>query len=251
MNRKEPLKILAVGNSFSEDAMTYLGEIFFDYGMKEVVLGYLYIGGASLKLHHQNMLSESHDYDYWKNEKNQWKHLHDQSFSYGIFDEPWDIIAFQQASGLSGIESSYEPYLSNLVNHIKETKDSPTVFMWHSTWAYAHDSTKSAFKDYKFSQLLMHNQIKKTVKKIIDNHKEFEKIIPVGDAIQNIRLTEIGDNLTRDGFHLNVLGRYIAALTWFAKITGLPIQDIEYRPKEITENEVILAKEAVKLACEI
>lgn len=47
---EKPVKILAVGNSFSEDATFYLPQIA-EAGGKSLILGRLYIGGCSLERH--------------------------------------------------------------------------------------------------------------------------------------------------------------------------------------------------------
>jgi hypothetical protein len=61
------LKILAIGNSFSIDAMQYLYQIAEDAGVEEIVLGNLYIGGCSLSTHLDNSLHGNPHYDYYKN----------------------------------------------------------------------------------------------------------------------------------------------------------------------------------------
>jgi hypothetical protein len=58
----------------------------------------------------------------------------------------------------------------------------------------------------------------------------------------------MGDTLTRDGYHLDYyIGRYIAGLTWFAAITGCPVDGITYNPStaKITDDMIRAAKEAV------
>src|SRR5690554_8194154 len=44
----ESLKILSIGNSFSEDAHAHLWAIANSYGIDEVIVANLYIGGSSL-----------------------------------------------------------------------------------------------------------------------------------------------------------------------------------------------------------
>ena len=50
---KRSIKILAIGNSFSIDAMEYLWHILRAGGVEEVVLGDLFIGGCPVDLHAQ------------------------------------------------------------------------------------------------------------------------------------------------------------------------------------------------------
>src|SRR5690554_4668636 len=60
------IKILAIGNSFSQDAIeTYLHELAEAEGIS-VIIGNLYIGGASLELHWKNASNNTAAYDYRK-----------------------------------------------------------------------------------------------------------------------------------------------------------------------------------------
>lgn len=246
------LKILAIGNSFSEDAMAHLYYIAKDYGFKEIVLGNLFIGGCSLEMHWDNASNNNESYIYFKNVKGKWTARFDKDMRYGIQDEKWDIITLQQASGLSGIESSYDGYLTKLAEYIKNTTNKPGVKLaWHMTWAYQSDSSHEDFPAYNMDQMTMYNSIITAVRHKISDNKDFDIIIPSGTAIQNVRTSSLGDTLTRDGFHLSLnIGRYIAGLTWFAAITGCPIDSISYVPdkKEIPGKYLPFIKEAVNAA---
>ena len=82
----------------------------------------------------------------------------------------------------------------------------------------------------------------------------FEGIIPVGTAIQNLRTSYLGDTLTRDGYHLSYgIGRYTAALTWFACLTGKAPDSIDWIPEkhmEFIAPNLPAIRQAVKLALE-
>ena len=45
------LKVLAIGNSFSVDAMTYLYQVAMAEGVEEVILGNFFVGACTLKMH--------------------------------------------------------------------------------------------------------------------------------------------------------------------------------------------------------
>ncbi|MBI9009914.1 MAG: DUF4886 domain-containing protein [Tenericutes bacterium] len=63
------LRVLSIGNSFSVDAMQYIYEIAKDLGLEEIILGNLYIGGASLDDHIfqiENHLSDYLDFCSYK-----------------------------------------------------------------------------------------------------------------------------------------------------------------------------------------
>jgi hypothetical protein len=245
------MKILAIGNSFSVDAMQWLYNIALNGG-ENMSLGNLYIGGCSLETHRDNAKTDKAAYTYFKNTGGNWVEYPGKTMLYGIQDEPWDIITMQQKSALSGLQESYEPYLGDLRRYVNESKTNPEAKLaWHMTWAYQRDFINESFRDfYRNDQWVMYNGIIKAVKSRICGNKAFSFIIPSGTAIQNARSGPLGDNLTRDGFHLSYnLGRYIAGMTWFAKITGLPVDTISYFPvPDFSSEELCMAKSAVKSA---
>jgi len=138
----------------------------------------------------------------------------------------------QQASAVSGIESSYDPYLENLVAYVERYKQNRSAKLaWHMTWAYQQDYDHVKFDSYGRDQQRMYSAIVSVVQNKIASTGKFSIIIPSGTAIQNVRSSFIGDNLTRDGFHLEKkLGRYVAGLSCFCALTGDRIDNITYRP---------------------
>ena len=249
-------KILAIGNSFSQDAMEHLYQIAAAGGAEEIVVANLYIGGCSLEVHWSNAKHNLTRYRYDKNVDGKWTSENYKTLLYGLQDEDWDVITLQQVSGLSGIPSSftYRDVLQNLIDYVNEHKTNPDAKLaWHMTWAYQADSTHSSFALYDRDQFTMFVSIVNAVRKEILPNGAFDLIIPSGTAIQNVRTSYIGDTLTRDGYHLSYnLGRYIAGLTWFHSITGWPIDDITYVPNgaEIPKHYLTVIREAVKAAVE-
>ena len=48
-----------------------------------------------------------------------------------------------------------------------------------------------------------------------------------GTAIQNARSSYVGDTLTRDGYHLSPLGRYMTGYMWFSILTGEDLTELD------------------------
>jgi len=248
------LKVLAIGNSFSDDAMQHVYQIAADAGVKKIVLGKLSIGGCTLARHYNFAKENLAEYTYYKNTNGVWTSQPNKTMLYGLQDEDWDIITIQQVSSLSGVVSSYLeedvlPFLTQYIHENKTKRDAKLV--WHMTWAYQHDSTHDAFPRYNRNQLDMYNAIIQAVQEAIVPNESFAFIIPTGTALQNLRTSYIGDTLTRDGFHLSYnLGRYVAGVTWLHAITGWPIDDLSWVPNaaEVPDHYLPLIKEAVKAA---
>ncbi|NLD26970.1 MAG: DUF4886 domain-containing protein, partial [Acholeplasmataceae bacterium] len=165
MDYSKQLKVLAIGNSFSDDAMEHLYHIAESYGVEKITLGNLYIGGASLELHHINSLTDEYVYYYRKNTNGIWETTENVSLQAGIQDEAWDVFTVQQVSYLSGIVDSYQPQLHYLIKYIKELqRNSEAKIGWHMTWAYQEDSDHSEFYLYNQSQMQMYQGIIDAVK---------------------------------------------------------------------------------------
>ena len=104
------LKILAIGNSFSEDAMEYLYNIATHSGFAKdkVVLGNLFIGGGTLQQHYENSQNGT-AYNLQKRDGSNSIVTFSRTLQNAVKDEDWDIITLQQASGSSGMADTYEP----------------------------------------------------------------------------------------------------------------------------------------------
>lgn len=223
------LKVLAIGNSFSVDAMTHLYQVAKSEGVEEVVLGNLFYGGCTLKQHAGFMESGEGKYRYEKCVDGIWINTEGTSLLTGLQDEAWDVITMQQGSYDSGIVDTFQPSLDKLIAYVQENKTNPDAkLLWHMTWAYQSDSDHEGFAAYGNNQQTMYYGIVNALQKVIDPNESIQGTIPVGTAIQNLRSSVIGDTLTRDGYHLNDLGRVTAAYTWYACLADQEIQSVKF-----------------------
>lgn len=132
------VKILAIGNSFSQDAVEqYLYEVANSAGI-EVVIGNMYIGGCDLDKHLNNMKNDAAAYSYRKIVKGNKTTREKAKISEVLADEKWNYISLQQASGKSGKYDTYNA-LGELITNISAAVPEATL-VWHQTWAYASTS---------------------------------------------------------------------------------------------------------------
>ena len=224
----DTLRILAVGNSFSDDGTEYLPGLLEAADIHNVIVARLYIGGCTLERHCREYADGTANYIYYKSTRNVWETVsRNATILDGLKDEPWDIVTIQQASDDSGLWETYEQGIPKLVSIIRKEVSNPhAAIVWHMTWAYATNSDHRAFPRYDRNQLKMYEAIKSCVDRA---GKQFNipVIIPSGEAVQLARGTRLNNHgkvpasskvyeLTRDGYHLTRQhGRYLAACTWF------------------------------------
>ena len=211
------MKILALGNSFSEDCTAYLEKM-----TEGALVRNLYIGGCSLERHAANLRGDRADYQFQKDGKMIGSSLVSAN---GIFlGERWDVITVQQVSGASGIYETHGEYLETVLAFIRALCPTARV-IWNQTWAYASYSTHPCFERYGCNRDRMHAAIDETSHRVAREYGL--EILETGRAIDRLRNspTEDQTELCRDGFHLSFdYGRYAAAYTW-AKYFSLPVND--------------------------
>ena len=247
--QQKTVRILAIGNSFSQDAVEqYLHELAEAEGISTII-GNMFIGGCSLERHVKNARDNAPAYAYRKiGTDGKKREKGKMSLEAVLADEDWDYVSLQQASPFSGMYETYEASLPELIEYVKARLPKKTKLMLHQTWAYASTSRHSGFKNYNCNQLTMYQAIADAVKKAAKANK-IKIVIPSGTAIQNARTSFIGDHLNRDGYHLDVkIGRYTAACTWFERIFKHNVVGNPYAPEGLDEARKAVAQKAAHAA---
>ena len=168
---EDQLKVLAIGNSFSDDSVDELWKIATSWGIEDVTIGMLYIGGTSLQDHYNNILKgeSGNNYTYFKYQGIHRTSRPDQTIKDGLIDEPWDVIMVQQVSGLSGVYESYntpEPYLQTLLDYIKNC---PTAFGIEKIYIPGEIEESCASK--RLSEgIFISNDLEKQLKELADHY---------------------------------------------------------------------------------
>jgi len=241
-HQQKTVRILAIGNSFSADAVEQnLYELAKSDGI-DLIIGNMYIGGCSLERHVKNLRGDIPDYEYRKIVNGRKSNTKDFTLEKALADEQWDYVSFQQCSPLSGKYDSYSASLPELVSFVRQRVPKSAKLMLHMTWAYSKDSNHPAFADYDRNQMEMYSQIVSANRKAA-KLTGIRIIIPCGTAIQNARTSFVGDHLNRDGYHLDkMIGRYVAACTWYEAIFKRNAVDNPYAPAGLPENRRKVAR---------
>lgn len=224
------IKILAIGNSFSQDATHYLHQIAAADQIEMKVVN-LYIGGCSLERHWNNILAEAEDYLCEENGASTGENI---SIQKALAMEEWDYIVTQQVSHESGLMETYHPWLENMISYIREKVPGAEILL-QETWAYEIDSLHSGFANYGQNQQEMYEKVSAAYREAAAQIGV--RLIPCGDVVQKVRKREPflyeegGISLCRDGFHMNIIyGRYLLAATWYRTLTGNNVRNNSYIP---------------------
>ena len=243
-NKDGVLKILAIGNSFSDDALWLLPDVLKGLGITNFRISNLFIGGCVLSTHLNNIKNRTGAYEFRTNYGNGWSTINNYVLQDGVNADDWDYITIQQGSPESGLADTYD-YLTEILNTVTALKPNAKI-MWQMTWAYQQNSTHSAFANYNNDQTTMYNAIVDAVKTKVIPDLEINCVIPNGTVIQNARTSYLGDTLTRDGHHLSEdIGRYMAALTYAYLTTGYDVSSVTFAPTGVDENVKNIAIESV------
>lgn len=238
-------KILAVGNSFSENATHFLHQVAASAGVDTKVVN-LNIGGCPLEKHWKNIQEDNVAYrfelnGYWDEESKQ----HPVSIAETLQTDDWDFVVSQQASGDSGISDLYYPFAHHVFSYLRANAPAAQLFI-QQTWAYETDSEHYAFPRYDNDQLEMYTRLTKCYQSVA---RELDlTIIPTGEVIQGLRqlplFAEKKIPMSTDGHHVSdTYGKYAVALVWFKYLLGGDVNRVTFVP-EITNP----AEEPIKLA---
>ena len=234
------MKILSIGNSFSQDAQRYLHRLVKHDG-ENIKAVNLFIGGCSLRTHYINMLDDVRSYLFEFNGEPTGIKI---SIREALVSDEWDYVTLQQASFKSMEFDSYIPYIQELADYVRKYCPKAKI-MIHETWAY-EDGTERLIKSCGFETAekmyqAVHDAYAKA-KDAINAHG----VIPSGSAM--IEGARRGLSVHRDGFHASYgVGRYLLALTWYKTLFGKDITDNSFDEFDtpVTDQERKIAIDAV------
>ena len=271
------MKILTIGNSFSDNATFQLSEMIALEENIDLMVGRASLGGCSLEKHWNlveqcDLLTEVKPYAF---------HIIGEAptpmnLREILTTQTWDYVTLQQVSHCSWRSDTFIPYIDKLYALVKELAPQAKILL-HQTWAYRVDN-EDYFTENNLDQVKMYQQIVKNYKAL--GERLNCPIIPSGVAIQQARealgfvrdsnfnydnpqplqLPDEGKSLNVgycwktgntpsgkpelvvDYRHLNEKGCYIANAVWFELFTGRSIFDNKFCPVEVSAQELEIFK---------
>ncbi len=233
---KSVWRVLSVGNSFSMDTMEHLSGIAKGCGVKEVLLGDLYVGGCSIRRHYAHLTEDAPVYDYLVDRGEGWACTPSHTIREAVTSAPWDVISVQHGSADGSLytEASYYEDLPRLVQRLKALAPQARI-AFNMTWAGDPGHLHSEIVRFGDDQEALYRAIAATTRDTVCTTEGIEAVSPTGTAVQYARRAGV-TSLTRDGYHLSLdRGRYLAGLTFFKALTGCPIDGVTWAPDGITD----------------
>lgn len=266
--KPKTVRLFTIGNSFSHNAVHYLGDLAKASG-HTLILQEAIIGGATMERH-------------WVKAQQAEKDPKDpaglytmkRSLKQWLAAEPWDFVTIQQASIKSHDVVTYRPFAAQLHAFIKEHAPGAEVLL-HQTWAYRCDdprfSAKSPAPGDPRTQEAMHQSLTSAYATIA---RELNvRRIPVGDAFHladtdpqwgykkdaafDVKLAKApalpdqthslhmgwqwkkqkdgSMQLLMDGHHANMAGEYLGACVWYEVLFGGSAVGNAFVPKGLDE----------------
>ncbi|OGV41628.1 MAG: hypothetical protein A2X48_13495 [Lentisphaerae bacterium GWF2_49_21] len=190
------IKILLIGNSFSQNATEYLPKLVESQG-NSLILGHAELGGCSLEKHWG--MVEKFEANPADKES---KYYNKKSLKEMLEGDKWDIVTMQQHSWLSYDIKTYQPFATKLADFIRKHAPQAKIYL-QETWAYRKDDM-GLLKKTNITPEQMYVKLNGNYAKIANEIKA-DKIIPSGTAFQNIGqdprwLLELQENVDKAAF---------------------------------------------------
>ena len=180
------LKVLMIGNSFSESVLIYLPSMVEAGKTHKLYLANAFIGGCTLERHCRNLDREQKKpdlkpYSY----STPGKKVSKENLSDIIKAHKWDIISIQQGSPHSPYKEKTHSFAQKLIAHVKKLAPQAEIVV-HQTWAYRADHGWFKKKDFKpNTRQMMHDMLTANYTELAKANKF--RMIPVGNAVQLFR----------------------------------------------------------------
>ena len=130
---EKTVRVLAVGNSFSANALHYFGDIVQASGNRVIAKNAM-IGGCDFERH----MRHADAFEANPSDPNGHPYPGGQSLKELLTEQRWDYVTIQQASPKSFRPETFHPHADRLMAYIKKYAPQAEIVI-HETWAYRDD----------------------------------------------------------------------------------------------------------------
>lgn len=276
VSQPAPLLVLAIGNSYSQNAAAYLPPLA-DAAGRKIIVAQASNGGWSLQRHADAAIAFDTDpsdplgspYTFTDAEGVRKK----VSLQVMLKSRPWDVVTVQQASKLSQDYATYMPHARSLAEVIRRDAPQANIYV-HEIWPYRADHLS-----YTAPPPVMYARVHANAVRLAEEISA-KGILPVGTAMMNVLadprwhdepldakeleglafpasppqpyglyLSFYWDRsksppvLTPDGGHLNHPARLLAAAVWYEVLTGDDARQNDFFPTLVKKADTPMLKE--------
>lgn len=261
------VRLLTIGNSFADNALTWLPRIA-EAADHQLIVGKANLGGCSLERHWNHVAAyeqdpQSTEGSPYQGGKSSLKDL--------LTREQWDFVTIQQVSYQSHDPATYQPFADNLYAYIR--RHAPTArILVHQIWAYRVDDPR--FKPANegkepHTHAVMYQQVRDAYHALA-GHLDVQ-VLPSGDAMYRAdvnpdwgyrvdaafdpttakypalpdqthslhagwswsRQADGSQQLRMDGHHASSAGKYLLGCVWFESFFGESVVGNSFVPDGI------------------
>lgn len=271
---EKELKVLAVGNSFSANALHYFPDLVKASGCGVIAVNAM-IGGCDFERHMRHADAfEANPEDPQGRPYPGKKSLKDL-----LTMQKWDFVTIQQASPKSFHPETYHPHADRLVAYIRKYAPQAQIVI-HETWAYRDDHRWFVERDKNAGQPASHDEMYRLVRAAYDTFAKETgfRMIPCGDAMELARCDPAWGKfeadaafdsaaavypalpknerhalqqgyswrknektgkyvLGKDAFHANAQGEYLQGCVWLEFFFGRSAVGNAFVPKGVTAEQ--------------
>jgi len=282
------IKVLAVGNSFSANALHHFGEIVKASGNKTIAMNAM-IGGCDFERH----MRHADAFDANPDDPQGRPYPGKKSLKDLLTAEKWDFVTIQQVSHKSFRPDTFHPQVDRLIAYIRKYAPQAEIVI-HQTWAYRDDHRwfveHEKYQDQPVNRDVMYKGLRAAYDGLAKD-TGFRQI-PCGDAMELARLdpawgifvpdevfnpktavypalpknekrslnngyswkknVKTGTcSLGKDAFHANIQGEYLLGCVWLEFFFGQSAIGNTFVPKGMTaEDAAILRRVAHRAVLE-
>ena len=229
------VKILTIGNSFAENATTYLEQMAASVPGYAIEVTKANIGGCSLE-RHSSLIEACEEDPSLKPYGNEFC-LHEL-----LVREPYDFVTIQQVSSQSWRPDSFEPYAGQIIQLIRELAPQAQILI-HQTWAYDEDCVR--LENWDLSKAEMHRRLVESYDKLASDYNL--EILPSGEAFYVSFAKDPELNLWKsDNYHANENGCYLAGAVWLGQLLDVSPTKIKFTPEGINRKTALFFRKTAK-----
>lgn len=246
----DSIKVLSIGEEFSRSAFDYMYKVFEAEGYSDISVAYLNgykegveALGLSSITDYANGRWTGATYSFCKNVRDFADDIaSDYTLKMALQEEDWDYIVLNTTPIQSGNFTKFSSALNTMLSYIGQYSPNAEIG-WHMNWAYQEGYAGIGTTTYETNEVsdfndryngdpdTMYAAIAAAAQQVA---AKVNFVIPVGTAIMNMKSSYLCDvqtdknGIVVDGSNLSELGKLVASYTWYAQLSGKPLEDLNF-----------------------